>query len=167
MRVVAWITEAGWEACVDAVAGVPVADVTLLHVASEDVPQASRGALAGLLGRHPRDREVETRLTEGANAAGEALLDDAARRLERPDARRVVTAGRPEAVVIDAARDADLLVVARDTRHPGPRSFGHATRFVVDHAPCLLLLAWPGGGPSGPGPPPPHGSPPPGPPRPR
>jgi nucleotide-binding universal stress UspA family protein len=166
VRLVAWITEAGWEACVDAAAGVPAAEVTLLHVASDDVPDASRGALAGLLGRHQRGPELETRLQGVAGEAAEALLRDAAQRLGREDARRLAVTGRPEVVVVDAARGADVLVVARDTRDPGPRSLGHATRFVVDHAPCLLLLAWPGGGPSGVAPPPPPGPPPPGPPPP-
>ena len=37
---------------------------------------------------------------------------------------------------MQAAADADLLVIARDSRHPSPHSIGHAARFVVDHAPC-------------------------------
>jgi nucleotide-binding universal stress UspA family protein len=156
MRVVAWITEGSWEACVDAVSRLPATAITLLHVAPEDVAQASAGALAGLLGRrHPRGLEVEERLARVAGAAAEGLLRDASERLGRADARRVAADGRPEAVVIEAAREADLPVVVRDTRDPGPRSLGHATRFVVDHAPCPLLLAWPGGGPSGAAPPPP------------
>ncbi|MFD5466969.1 hypothetical protein ACFWIQ_29700 [Kitasatospora sp. NPDC127059] len=30
-----------------------------------------------------------------------------------------------------------------DPAHPGPHSLGPATRFVVDHAPCAVLLVWP------------------------
>ncbi len=39
----------------------------------------------------------------------------------------------------------DILVLARDGDHErlGPRSLGPATRFVVDHAPCRVLLVWP------------------------
>jgi hypothetical protein len=35
--------------------------------------------------------------------------------------------------------------VARDGDRSrlGPHSLGHATRFVVDHAPCSVLLVWP------------------------
>jgi hypothetical protein len=164
LRVLAWITEGGWAACVDAVGALPATDVTLLHVASEDIAQASAGALAGLLGRHRRGPEVEARLEGVAGEAAEALLRDAAERLGDAGARRVAARGRVEAVVVEAARDADVLVVVRDTRDPGPRSLGHATRFVVDHAPCRLLLAWPEGGPSGAPPPPPDGPPPPPPP---
>jgi hypothetical protein len=37
------------------------------------------------------------------------------------------------------------LVLARDGDRSrlGPRSLGHATRFIVDHAPCPVLLVWP------------------------
>ena len=51
---------------------------------------------------------------------------------------------------MQAAQDADVLVIARDNRHPGPHSIGHAARFVVDHAPCSVVLAWPAGGPGRP-----------------
>jgi nucleotide-binding universal stress UspA family protein len=158
VKVLAWVTESGWAACVDAVATLHDAEVTLLHVASEEPVQASAGALAGLLGRHRRGPELEARLEGVAGEAAEALLRDAAARLADPAARQVAARGRPETVVIEAAREADLLVVVRDTRDLGPRSIGHATRFVIDHAPCRLLLAWPEGGPQGgpPPPPPPH-----------
>lgn len=44
-----------------------------------------------------------------------------------------------------AAEGARLLVVARggDRSRLGPRSLGAETRFVVDHAPCPVLLVWP------------------------
>ena len=73
-----------------------------------------------------------------------ALLDAAAARLGRPaerDARR----GRLEREVVAACADADLLIVARDGDRTrlGPKSLGPATRFVLDHAPCRVLLVWP------------------------
>ena len=44
-----------------------------------------------------------------------------------------------------AADGMDVLVLARDGDHAhlGPRSLGPAARFVVDHAPCRVLLIWP------------------------
>jgi nucleotide-binding universal stress UspA family protein len=53
--------------------------------------------------------------------------------------------GRVEREVVRAAEEADLLICARDgDRHRlGPRSLGPAARFVVDHAPCPVLLVWP------------------------
>jgi len=39
----------------------------------------------------------------------------------------------------------DILVLARDgdRERLGPRSLGPDARFVVDHAPCRVLLIWP------------------------
>jgi hypothetical protein len=39
----------------------------------------------------------------------------------------------------------DILVLARDgdRERLGPHSLGPAARFVVDHAPCRVLLIWP------------------------
>jgi hypothetical protein len=57
--------------------------------------------------------------------------------------------------VVQAARGADLLILARQGAGAGPRSLGKAARFVVDHAACPVLLVWPGAAPEGPLPPPP------------
>ena len=54
--------------------------------------------------------------------------------------------GRVEREVVRAIADGfDLLVAARDGDRSrlGPRSIGPTTRFVVDHAPCAVLLVWP------------------------
>jgi hypothetical protein len=58
----------------------------------------------------------------------------------------------------------DILVLARDGNRQrlGPRSLGPAARFVVDHAPCRVLLIWPDVAPALTTiPPPPEGPPPP------
>ncbi|HWK28541.1 MAG TPA: universal stress protein [Solirubrobacter sp.] len=141
MRVLVWITEGGWEACVDAAAELDADDFTLLHVASLDLP--------GPRGR--RHEQVLARMSELAGEAASALLDDAEERLGR-DARKVAADGFAEEIVMEAAADADLLVLARDSSAPGPHSIGHAARFVVDHAPCALLLVWPEGEPDRPAP---------------
>jgi nucleotide-binding universal stress UspA family protein len=141
MRVLAWITEGGWEACVDAVAALDATEVTLLHVATVDVP--------GPRGR--RHEQVMNRMNELAGEAAGALLDDAEERLGR-DAAKLALSGIVEHAVMEAAAAADILVVVRESRHPGPHSIGHAARFVVDHAPCNVVLVWPGGGPDGPAP---------------
>jgi nucleotide-binding universal stress UspA family protein len=77
-------------------------------------------------------------------AARELLADalDALGRKATVAARR----GHVEHVVVEAAGDADLLVLARDGDRTrlGPRTLGPAARFVVDHAPCRVLLVWPG-----------------------
>jgi len=82
-------------------------------------------------------RSGETILSEAQAAAGR-LGWTAAVRLER---------GNPEQVLVAVAREtgASLLVeFARELPegHPvtGPSSIGHTARFVLDHAPCPVLL---------------------------
>jgi hypothetical protein len=59
-----------------------------------------------------------------------------------------------------AETGADVLVLSRADGHPGPRSIAHETRFVLDHAPCAVLLVWPGEPPTDAPPPPPKKPPP-------
>jgi nucleotide-binding universal stress UspA family protein len=152
MKIIVWVTESTWQACVDAApdcatpdhaaADQPEAQFVLLHVIDLDSVEAVAAARAGLLGRaisaaapHAHQALIE---------AQAALLDAAEERLNRP-AQRVALTGRVEQEVVTVCADADLLVLGRDGDHTrlGPRSFGHATRFVVDHAPCRVLLVWP------------------------
>ncbi len=71
-------------------------------------------------------------------------IGTAAERLARP-CTQLERSGRIEREVVAAAEGADLLILARDgdRTHLGPRSLSPATRFVVDHAPCPVLLVWP------------------------
>jgi nucleotide-binding universal stress UspA family protein len=155
MRAVVWIAESTWEACVDSASElVPrEADITLLHVSPTDVEDiAARGATR-LLGRRPPPPPGPPLRAIAAEEA-QALLASAQSRLGRAaqlDSRR----GRVEREVVEACAGADLLVVARDGElRAGPKSLGPHTRFVVDHAPCPVLLVWPGE--PAPGPPAPH-----------
>jgi nucleotide-binding universal stress UspA family protein len=146
MAVVIWVTEGTWQAAVDAARGLapPGAEFTLLHVTGEDVAGAAHGAFAGLLGRGHPGRDPGHRLEELAATAAEELLHAAVERLDHP-AALLRRRGRVEREVVRAAEDAELLICARDGDRArlGPRSLGHATRFVVDHAPCPVLLVWP------------------------
>ncbi|MEU5608172.1 universal stress protein [Streptomyces sparsogenes] len=146
MHVIAWITEGTWPAAIDAARthAPEDADIVLLHVTPADVPGAAHGAFAGLLGRGHPERDPGTRVEHLAAVSADQLLADAARRLGRP-CTRVERTGRVEREVVAAAEGADLLVLARDgdRTHLGPRSLGPASRFIVDHAPCPVLLVWP------------------------
>jgi nucleotide-binding universal stress UspA family protein len=168
MTVITWIVEGTWPACVDATRRLAPADadVMLLHVSSGDAPAAAHGAFAGLLGRGRPDRDPGPRLAELGVASAWELLDAAARRLDRP-CSTVERHGRVEREVVAAAEGAELLILARDgdDTRLGPKSLGPASRFVVDHAPCPVLLVWPRDVPDTGSipPPPPHKPHPPGP----
>jgi nucleotide-binding universal stress UspA family protein len=145
MRALVWIIEDTWEATVaEAAAFLPSdADVTLLHVASTEAETVARAARRGLLGRHQPPHAAPA-LREISEQAAHDLLAEAQTRLGRPtrlEARR----GRVEHEVVAAAELMDILVLARDgdRERLGPRSLGPTARFVVDHAPCCVLLIWP------------------------
>jgi nucleotide-binding universal stress UspA family protein len=168
MRIVIWVVEGTWQGCVDAAVAQLAADseFTLLHVTPSDVTETADAATVGLLGRRGTGRSAAPAYGDIADDEASKLLAAAAERLGHPDAERISLRGRVEREVVrSVASGVDVLVVARDGDHErlGPRSLGHATRFVVDHAPCAVLLVWPDGTPgieSIPdpkhGPPPPH-----------
>ena len=148
MRALVWIVEDTWEATVaEAAALLPAdAEVTLLHVAPRGREPLAAGARHGLLGRRPPSTRGPARAAARDLRAGRRRScsprrpsDSAAPR--RLDGRR----GRVEHEVVAAAERMDLLVLARDGDHArlGPHSLGPAARFVVDHAPCRVLLVWP------------------------
>jgi nucleotide-binding universal stress UspA family protein len=147
VTVLVWITEGTWQAAIDAARTHTPADagITLLYVTGGDVAEAAHGAFAGLLGRGRPGRDPGDQVQALAENAAADLLAAAARRLDRGQVSRRYRHGRVEREVVHAAQDADLLICARDgdRRRLGPRSLGHATRFVVDHAPCPVLLVWP------------------------
>jgi len=143
VKVVIWIAEGTWPATIDGALTVLTSEseVVLLHVVPGDVEEVVHGAFAGLLGRH---RSAPVSIDRSATTTAAELLGLAEQRLGRPathEARR----GRVEREVVAACADAELLVVSRDGDRSrlGPHSLGPTARFVVDHAPCAVLLVWP------------------------
>ena len=173
--VVIWVTEGTWRAGVDAALRFvpPGTPITLLHVTPEELPEAAHGAYLGLFGRGRPARDPGERVARLAAVSAGELLDAAAGRLGRP-CQRAERRGAQEREVVTAVADAGLLIVARDGDRSrlGPKSLGKAVRFVVDHAPCPVLVVWPEAAPGVESipPPPPQGKggphEPPGPPRP-
>jgi nucleotide-binding universal stress UspA family protein len=159
--IVIWVREGTWRATVDAALSLapdvgPSVRFTLLHVTSPAAADAAYGAYRGLLGRGGHD--PGERLEALASASAADLIEAAARRLGRECERREIQDDTERAVVAASAH-ADLLIVARDGERSrlGPKSLGRATRFVVDHAACPVLLVWPEAAPDlGTIPPPPH-----------
>lgn len=151
MAVIVWVTEGTWRASVDAARDLapPEAPVTLLHVTPAELPDAAHSAYLGLFGRTARGHDPGPRVADLAAASATELLEAAARRLGQP-CDQSERHGMPEREVVAAASGAALLIVARDGDQSrlGPKSLGKATRFVVDHAPCPVLLVWPEAAPA-------------------
>jgi nucleotide-binding universal stress UspA family protein len=172
VRLVVWVSEPGWPAVVDAASQIagPDADVELVHVMGDD-EEVVHGAFAVLFGR---DRTVPATIDQAAMTAAQEVLDAAAARLaeggpSKRQAGQEIRQGRVDREVVAAAEHADLLVLSRDgdCSRLGPRSLGPAGRFIVDHAPCPVLLVWPGTAPRVQTIPPPPSQPPGHPPEPR
>ena len=146
MAVLVWVAEGTWPACVDAAAewAPPSADVTLLATEAADDAATAHTAFVGLLGRGHAERDPGPRIAAMDDEARSAMLEAAGRRLGRPFTVRTLP-GRPERSIVEAADGAELLVLARDgdIDRLGPHSLAPMTRFVVDHAPCPVLLVWP------------------------
>lgn len=143
MRIVVWVCEGTWPACIDAaaeLAGVSDAQIVLIHVRDDSPPRPGRPSLLGAA-RVTRAERENRQLTR---EAAERMLVRAEARLGRPAQLRLQD-GAPERIVTAAAADADYLVVGRDGDRSrlGPQSLGRHTRFVIDHAPCRVLLVWP------------------------
>jgi nucleotide-binding universal stress UspA family protein len=146
MRALVWIVDDSWASAVAAAAEFLPSDaeITLLHVRAGDAESVARGALRGLLGRpHPRQDGSMKAISE--QSANEILSE--ARTLLGREANIDARAGRAEREVVAAAEQVDLLVLVRDTDRTrrGPHSLGPTTRYVVEHAPCAVLLVWPSG----------------------
>lgn len=142
MRALVWISENTWEACVDqARALLPEqAEITLLHVAATDIEVVVAGARLARLGRHPPPPSEPLSALTAEEA--QALLAAAQARLARP-ATAIARRGRVEREVVAACAGSDILVLARDGEgRVGPKSLGPRTRYVVDHAPCAVVLVW-------------------------
>jgi len=94
--------------------------------------------------RPPVARREQMRQADEASA--QEILDEGTRFLS--GAEPLKRAGRPEREIVQCAAEwrADLVIIC--SRSPGgsgpslgPKSVGHVARFVLDHAPCPVLLA--------------------------
>ena len=144
--VVVWVTEGTWRSTVDAAAVAASADaaVVLLHVVDARLEEALHGAYQALLGCQRRSRDPGDAVGPAAAGAAVDLLAAASARFGRP-ARQDMREGVVEREVVAACEGAGLLVCARDGDRSrlGPKNLSRQTRFVIDHAPCTILLVWP------------------------
>jgi nucleotide-binding universal stress UspA family protein len=117
----------------------------LLYVVDSG-PQADMERQRGRLFRsHELAGPRLEQMRQAEQEAAQAILAEGERSLNGAEVLR--RAGRPEREIVNcaAAWRADLLVIC--PRSPqdrnlelGPKSVGHVARFVLDHAPCPVLL---------------------------
>ena len=99
--------------------------------------------------RHPGPpplREEEMRQAERSSAKD--ILNEGLRHI--PGAETLQRQGRPEREIVNTAAEwqADLVIICPRAEYGGkptigPKSVGHVARFVLDHAPCPVLLVRP------------------------
>jgi nucleotide-binding universal stress UspA family protein len=91
----------------------------------------------------PRARQLEMREAEKSSAK-DIMKEGLA---SYPAGKALERNGRPEREIVGVANEwqADLVVICPRTNYSekpstGPKSVGHVARFVLDHAPCAVLL---------------------------
>ena len=117
----------------------------LLYVVDSG-PQADMERQRGRLFRsHELARPRREQMRQAEQEAAQTVLEEGERYLNGAEA--LLREGRPEREIVNcaAAWRADLIVIC--PRSPqdrnlelGPKSVGHVARFVLDHAPCPVLL---------------------------
>jgi nucleotide-binding universal stress UspA family protein len=130
-------------------AAIAGADVTLLHVIDTvERAKLEDSVRPGIV--RPSLRDVEDALDVDERSMLRETYDQtvAILRTQRAgEVRLSVREGRPERVIVSylSESSAGLCVVGRRpdwkrNRDVGPRSIGKVARFVVDHAPCPVLM---------------------------
>ena len=126
---------------------VPLADAEVLfaHV-MDTVHEADwrRMAEHHWLGRHSAPREHDG-VREAETLAAKEILEEAlalSRDWPVASRRTVSPLGNPERDLVRLAltEQADLLAVGQNRVELGPHAVGRSARFVIDHAPCSVLL---------------------------
>lgn len=123
--------------------------LVLVHVANvgprQDLAQLSGPLRFGPRGMPRHDAELDA----AEEAAGRASLAEAEAAAQAASVSVVarMERGKPEQVIVAVAREVKAALVAIRARdhaegHPfiGPGSVGHVARYVLDHAPCDVLL---------------------------
>ena len=124
--------------------------LTLLYCIDVGRQGEVRLAQGSILGRMHRGESHDTQLGAAEEQRAATVLAEAAIAARnagyRDQLETRVVHGRPGHEIVQALTDlrADVVTLyprppARQTP-PGPHSVGHAARFIVDHAPCAVLL---------------------------
>ncbi len=109
-------------------------------------PQREMERRTGPLLRHPSPEAPRMeRMKQAEEEAAQEILVEAY--AHYPEAETLSRVGQPERVIVNYAAEwnADLVVLSPRSSQGngpliGPKSIGHIARFIVDHAPCPVLL---------------------------
>lgn len=117
--------------------------VTILHVVDDSLITAADVAQRYTLPRGLRaDREAELR--QALQVAGQRVLDRAlaTARQSGVEAVGILRTGQPAAAILQVAREVEAEVIILGRRHPSLEGclLGGVSRYVVDRAPCSVLL---------------------------
>ena len=119
--------------------------IGLLYVTDSGPHHEIERKRKGLLRPRHQSRPLQEKIQSAEVSAAQDILQEGLRYLTQ--AETLSREGRPEQEIIQCASDwhADLIVIC--PRSPafggptlGPKSIGHVARFVLDHAPCPVLL---------------------------
>jgi len=153
MRVICAIGQRGGSELVQRLAGIvgDRAECLLLHVIDTGPRHDLEDYLRGPLHRRPDHCEPphEAAIKAAEETAGRSAVEEALAAAQHAGlkAETSVKEGKPEEIIVQIARDveAELIVIwagegAAGHPHIGPAAVGHTARFVIDHAPCEVLL---------------------------
>ncbi len=152
MRVLCAIDQRGGPELIRRVAevvGTENLELVLIHVIDTG-PRQELGHLQGPVRRGPLGGPGRERaLSMAEEAGGQATLDEALTAAQQIGAQAAtrLERGKPEQVIVQVAAETGVGLIAiraseGSAGHPrlGPASVGHIVRFVLDHAPCDVLL---------------------------
>ena len=126
------------------------AELILLHVIDSRPHHELDEFLRAQPWSRPRTQNEVDELLSVEQAAGHAAIDEAIEAAKTAGFQvgsAKIARGKPEQVIVATASEqhADLIAIraregAEGRPHIGPASVGHTARFVLDHAPCDVLL---------------------------
>ena len=127
------------------------AECLLLHVIDTGPRHDWKDFLRGPLHPRPHHDKLphEAAITAAEEAASRGAIEEAMEAAQQIGLKATATVkeGQPEKVIVQVARETEAALIAIWAReggagHPrmGPAAVGHTARFVIDHAPCDVLL---------------------------
>ncbi len=148
MRVLCCLDGTNLEQISNAIATLITTDthtLSFIHVIDTRPEREMERRTGPLLRRSNPDTPRIEKMRQAEEEAAQEILAEA--HIHHPEAETLYRKGQPERVIVNyvAEWNADIVVIC--PRSPqsggpviGPKSIGHIARFVVDHAPCPVLL---------------------------